>query len=122
MAFGLSLLVGTLILQVVLLVLTLAGTLYISYRALRYKTELWSDPPSVTLDEACGMWLSLLGHRVSEPWLLATAFVLFRFFDILKPLPIRRVEKLRGFGVVADDLLAGVFANILLFAIFRGAK
>ena len=43
------------------------------------------------------------------------AFFLFRFFDILKPPPIRRLEGVRGgFGVVLDDVLAGVYANIIL--------
>ena len=46
---------------------------------------------------------------------IITAFILFRFFDIAKPLFIRRLEKLpRGWGVMADDLLAGIYANLIM--------
>jgi phosphatidylglycerophosphatase A len=46
---------------------------------------------------------------------IIAAFILFRFFDIVKPLFIRRLEKLPGgWGVMADDLLAGIYTNIIL--------
>ena len=46
---------------------------------------------------------------------LLVGFLLFRFFDIVKPPPIRRIERLPGgFGIVLDDVLAGVYANIVL--------
>ena len=53
-------------------------------------------------------------HLSWHPWVIVlTAFVAFRFFDILKPPPIRRLEELpHGWGVLMDDLLAGVFANV----------
>jgi phosphatidylglycerophosphatase A len=48
-------------------------------------------------------------------------FFLFRFFDILKPFPIRRLERgfKGGFGVVLDDVVAGVYANIVLRLFYR---
>jgi phosphatidylglycerophosphatase A len=47
-------------------------------------------------------------------------FLLFRFFDILKPWPIRKFEKLpKGWGILSDDLLAGVYAGIVLTIIAR---
>ena len=52
---------------------------------------------------------------LAYPWILAVAFGLFRFFDILKPLGIHRFEKFPGaWGVMADDLLGGVYAGIML--------
>lgn len=72
------------------------------------------DPACIVVDEVVGMWVALLGTHSHGPMLLA-AFVLFRTFDILKPYPIRRIERLDGgWGIVFDDLLAGVYANLSL--------
>jgi phosphatidylglycerophosphatase A len=72
------------------------------------------DSNRVVIDEAAGMCISLLFIPVSWPWILA-ALVLFRFFDIVKPLYIRKAESLPGgWGVMADDILAGVYTNLLL--------
>jgi phosphatidylglycerophosphatase A len=57
----------------------------------------------------------MMGHQATI-WNLAKGFILFRAFDILKPYPIRKVERLPGgYGIMADDALAGIFSNILLF-------
>lgn len=71
------------------------------------KTE---DPSEVVIDEVAGFLLATLFLPLS--WLaLGLVFFLFRFFDILKPYPINRLERLKGgFGIVMDDLLAGVYA------------
>jgi len=74
-----------------------------------------NDPPEVVVDEVAGFLLTLFLLPLS--WLtLCFGFVLFRFFDIAKPFPIRWLEKrLRGgTGVVFDDLLAGIYANLSL--------
>lgn len=74
------------------------------------------DPTFFVIDEWAGFFVTAAFMPVYEPvwWLpLAGAFILFRFFDILKPFPIQRLEHLRG-GVVWDDLLAGVYANLCL--------
>ena len=64
-----------------------------------------------------GMFISLLFVPVTIPYILV-AFVLFRFFDIIKPLFIRRLESLPGgWGVMADDILAGVYTNIIIHAV-----
>ena len=70
------------------------------------------DPQSVVIDEVAGQWVTLLFSPVS--WkTLVTGFILFRGFDILKPPPVRQLERLHeGLGIVADDLGAGVFALI----------
>jgi len=72
------------------------------------------DPPWIVIDEAAGLCLSLLLVRPS--WAnLALGFLLFRVFDIWKPYPVKMAEKRRGgWGILLDDLFAGVFANLSL--------
>ena len=79
---------------------------------------IWGkDHQRVVIDEIAGMCISLLFVPVTVPYIIA-GLVLFRFFDIVKPLFIRRLEALPGgWGVMADDVLAGVYANIVLQAI-----
>jgi phosphatidylglycerophosphatase A len=72
------------------------------------------DSYRVVIDEVAGMWITLF---LIPPTLslLILGFILFRFFDILKPLYIRRMEAFKGgWGVMADDVLAGIYANVLL--------
>ncbi len=72
------------------------------------------DSYRVVIDEIAGMCLSLLFVPIHAKSLLA-GLVLFRLFDILKPLGIRRLEKLNGgWGVMLDDLLAGLYTNLVL--------
>jgi phosphatidylglycerophosphatase A len=74
-----------------------------------------SDPGRIVIDEIAGYLLAMAGSPVEARYIIA-GFFLFRFFDIVKPPPVRQAEKyLRGgLGVVADDLLAGVYAWICL--------
>ncbi len=74
-----------------------------------------SDPGKVVIDEIAGFLLAMAGSPVAVSHIVA-GFFLFRFFDIVKPPPVRQAERyLRGgLGVVADDLLAGVYAWICL--------
>lgn len=70
------------------------------------------DPGEVVIDEVVGMWLALL---LSPGGLPLAALFLFRILDILKPFPIRQLEKLPGgIGIMADDLAAGLFAALIL--------
>jgi phosphatidylglycerophosphatase A len=73
------------------------------------------DHPGIVWDEFVGLWVSCIALPTGWPWLLA-AFVLFRFFDILNPWPIRWLDRRvpGGLGIMVDDLLAGVFALALL--------
>ena len=77
----------------------------------------WGDDPSrVVVDEMVGVWAPLLMATNWQEGLLA--FVLFRFFDIVKPLGIRSLDRRKGaFWVMADDLLAGVYSAIVLYLI-----
>jgi phosphatidylglycerophosphatase A len=72
------------------------------------------DPSEIVIDEAAGYSVTLFLLPLS--WFnLTLGFFLFRFFDISKPFPIRRLEKVKGgFGIVLDDILAGVYANLIL--------
>jgi len=88
-----------------------AVALWSSHMALRLRVFGASpDPGAITIDEAAGMLLALWGiSRMG--WELVAALVLFRLFDILKPLGVDRLQRLPGaWGVVADDLLAGLYA------------
>jgi len=75
------------------------------------------DSSHIVIDEFAGYALSILSLPLTLPYLIA-AFLLFRFFDILKPPPIRWIEKTLpgGAGIMADDLMAGIYANVLLQA------
>lgn len=72
------------------------------------------DPGFVVIDEFAGMWITLAGHSLSLVT-VGLGFALFRFFDIIKPYPVRQAEALQGgMGVMADDVAAGIYANLLL--------
>jgi len=74
-----------------------------------------TDPQWFVLDEVAGYLAVLIGLPFREPWVLAAAFVAFRLFDITKPWPIRKFEELPGgLGVMADDLIAAVYAHLLI--------
>jgi phosphatidylglycerophosphatase A len=77
--------------------------------------EKWGkDSSKVVIDEVAGMCITLLLVPVRWQYVLV-GLALFRFFDIAKPLYIRRMEKLNGgWGVMMDDVLAGVYSNIVL--------
>ena len=75
------------------------------------------DPREVVIDEAIGQWVTLAGATAYNWKSILAGFLLFRLFDIWKPFPVRQVEKMPyGFGIVADDILAGVYAALVLFA------
>ena len=72
------------------------------------------DSSRVVIDEIAGMGISLLFLPVTPAYVIA-GFVLFRFFDIVKPFFIRKLEALPGgWGVMMDDVLAGIYTNLIL--------
>jgi len=72
------------------------------------------DPQNVIIDEVAGQWITLIAVPVAWKSLLV-GFILFRGFDIFKPPPIRRIETLPGgFGIVLDDVAAGIYASIMM--------
>ncbi len=78
------------------------------------------DPSEIIFDELAGQVITFFMIPISFKTLLI-GFLLFRFFDIVKPFPINNMQDLDGgVGVTMDDVLAGVFANISLFLILGG--
>ena len=76
------------------------------------------DPGEIVIDEFAGMLISL--YRIPPTMgYVVTGFLLFRFFDIVKPKPIKNLEQLKGsLGIMSDDIIAGVYANILLQIVY----
>ena len=73
------------------------------------------DPAEAVIDEVFGQWIVLLPFAALALWEYVAAFVLFRFFDILKPWPISKLEEIEGgLGVMIDDAAAGVAALLCL--------
>ena len=108
--------VGTVAIWVPLVATILA--LPIIQRALPYFSE--SDPSAICLDEVAGTLVTFGGIKISFLTLLI-GFFLFRFFDIIKPGGIKKIEQLPGaWGVVMDDVAAGLYANIGLRLILCG--
>jgi phosphatidylglycerophosphatase A len=72
------------------------------------------DPAEVTIDEVVGMWITLFFLPKTVLVVLA-AFLIFRFFDIIKPFPARKFDTMHGgFGIMMDDVVSGVYANITM--------
>jgi phosphatidylglycerophosphatase A len=75
------------------------------------------DPGAIVIDEVAGMTLSVLVLPLT-PAVLVTAFVLFRIFDVVKPFPAGRSQAIAGgMGVMADDLIAGLYALAVVAAL-----
>lgn len=115
--------IGTLLINCVLIVVFTILGIWSAGVAERY----WGpDPSKVVMDETVGQWIAMLPLCVfaSEPepyhttafWVFALiSLLLFRFFDIFKPLGVRKMEDFPGgTGIMADDILAGVYSAILL--------
>lgn len=77
-----------------------------------------NDPGRVVVDEMVGVWIPLIVAVPTVWWQVVAAFILFRVFDILKPLGIRSLDRRVGaFWVMADDLLAGVYSLFVLLIV-----
>lgn len=112
-------------------IFTLVGILIASVMSVRWGTwaiQRWgADPKYFVLDEFAGQWLSMLflpfymsAGPASLLFICASQLFLFRLFDVVKPPPARQLEALpMGWGVLMDDLFAGVYANIAGQLIWR---
>ena len=109
--FGLASLSSGLV-EIAILLAIIFGTIAANH----HQSETGSkDASEVVIDEVAGQWIALLVIPLDWRWALA-AFVLFRLFDITKIGPIGMVEKWPGgVGVMADDVIAGVFAALCLW-------
>ena len=98
---------------IILAVLFIGFAVWIAHAAEKILKQ--KDPGCIVIDEVAGMVVTLIGL----PFNLMTAgsgFIIFRILDILKPFPIRTLDKrlAGGIGIVADDVVAGIFANIFI--------
>jgi phosphatidylglycerophosphatase A len=76
------------------------------------------DPQIVVIDEVVGQWIALAGAVRYSPAAWIVAFLLFRAFDIWKPWPVRQLERLPGgTGIVMDDVMAGIYAALVLYLV-----
>lgn len=106
--------VNALVTSAAVVALTIAGTW-----ASTVSEKYWGkDPVIACVDETVGQWIALVPVAWcphSHWWEIILAFVLFRFFDIAKPLGIRSMEKFpRGYGMMADDILAGLYSVVII--------
>lgn len=78
------------------------------------------DHPGIVWDEITGYFVTMIAAPRGWPWMIA-GFAAFRLFDILKPWPIRQVDRrvAGGLGIMLDDLLAGVYAALVLWLATR---
>jgi phosphatidylglycerophosphatase A len=106
---------GSPLVEVALIALTFAAGTWAATHAERFFGGI--DPGPVVIDEVLGMLVTLAFIPVGWTAVLA-GFVLFRVFDVIKPYPANRLEKFHGgFGIMADDAMAGVYANLALRAL-----
>ena len=78
-----------------------------------------TDPGYIVIDEVVGMLVTLAFLPVNAVGILV-AFLLFRLFDVVKPWPARRFERLHGgLGVMLDDVMAGIYAHLVMWGIVR---
>ena len=82
------------------------------------KASATKDPGAIVIDEVAGQWLVLLG-AARDPVFYFLAFLLFRIFDIWKPWPVSWADRhlAGGLGIMLDDLLAAVYAVLVLLAL-----
>ena len=105
---------GTILLLVAILVFTFAG-IWAGTRTEEISGH--KDPGKIVVDEVAGQLIALI-PLLFVKWSITTvmvSFILFRFFDIVKPYPANRLQDLEGgVGVMCDDLVAGAYAAIIL--------
>lgn len=95
---------------ILIIIFTLSGV----YSSNKIIPEWGKDPSRIVIDEVVGMWISML-FIPNNILIMLAAFVLFRIFDIFKPLFIKKFELFpRGWGIMLDDIAAGCVANIVL--------
>lgn len=121
---------SSLSISITMIVLALAGSVIcVKFAPAVIAATGKGDPREINADELAGQAVTFLfaSFPFTQPplpgrifFIALLGFLLFRFFDLLKPWPINRLEKLpRGWGIIADDLLAGIYAGVTLFFCLR---
>lgn len=120
--------VGALFMGVPLVYFTGATGLFVAFLLLLFigtwasdrfsEATATKDLSHIVIDEVVGLFIALMPALMSI-WSIAAAFLLFRFFDVLKPWPISYLEKNipKGWGVMLDDVVAGIFAALVMLAL-----
>jgi len=109
----------------IMLVVAIAGFIVTIRSGDRVIAELGPDPGLIVSDEACGqaltyLWLWRLNNTGEWLAMALVGFLLFRLFDIVKVPPARQLERVPGaWGVLLDDVAAGIYANIVLQIVWR---
>ena len=128
LAVGMFLLLARLVtgssLVAVVLILILAFTVVGIWAGTRTEKLLGrKDPGKVVVDEVAGQMIALFPLTLFTRWssvAVIVSFILFRFFDIVKPYPANRLQELNGgAGVMFDDLVAGVYGAVIVSIVFR---
>ena len=84
------------------------------------KHQSIKDPSWFVMDEAAGMWLSMMLLPKDNVWVILVAFFMFRLFDIWKPWVIKKAEKLPGAtGIILDDVMAAIPSWMITFIIWK---
>jgi phosphatidylglycerophosphatase A len=103
---------------ILLSVLLLAPAIWAAGKVAVY--EFRKDPQIVVIDEVLGQWITLAGASTLNWKSFLAALLFFRLFDIWKPWPVRQLEGLSGgIGIVADDVMAGVYGALAIFVLDR---
>ena len=96
--------------------ITLLAFFFLSVYVSEKAQQHWGkkDDRRIVIDEIMGFFITML-WAPSTLFTIISGFILFRIFDIVKPFPVRRLEDVKeGYGVVLDDVAAGIYANLLL--------
>ncbi len=103
------------LLILVLNLVVIVGFLFLGVYAIKNVHKEWEhDASKIVIDEIVGVWIAVIAIPLHWQYYLL-GFVLFRFFDIIKPLFIRKLDNLKSdWSVILDDVLAGVYANIVI--------
>ena len=93
----------------------IAGVLFLGVYSIKKVHTIWEhDASKIVIDEVVGVWIAAFALPLRWEYYLA-ALLLFRFFDIVKPLFIRRIDAMKGhWSVMLDDVVAGIYASIVL--------
>ena len=87
------------------------------YTGNKFEKIYGKDPAQCTIDEMVGMWITLL-FIPKYIWYILIAFIIWRILDIIKPFPANIVEKIKGgWGIMLDDIVAGIYSLILVHII-----
>jgi phosphatidylglycerophosphatase A len=120
---------GSLFALILFILFPLDSFIWLGIICLTFITGIWAasiveadtekDPKIVVVDEIAGQWIALIFLPESYGIYIA-AFFLFRFFDIVKAYPANKLEALpAGSGIMMDDVVAGIYTNIVLQLIYR---